>query len=444
MTARTFSVAALLCLACAGGDPPGPDGGGPNDETPIVDRPWSGTYNCSQERGLTDHSPLSWQLIPPALVPGAKRAQLARIESTGSNPFMQSVPELLLSSFDVGGSFGPPTKVPLASPQEAGGLAGAPRGEGVALVWVDGTKLRFAAFDGAGQTVVPAKDVADGLDRLSAPMLAAGPDGAFGLVYAPPAGDAREVRFAVLDAMGGVRLAPRALTPNPGATFTHPAPAITASAAGYGMAWRDPEGPAGGIDFASADLAGAQVVARHRISAPTAPGVVAGGLAGFEPPTTALLATGGGYLAAWTETQPGRGDSGASSVVRLARLDGNGVRQGPAVAMRAPTKDIDEVEPTLLPYEGTVAVLWGRGSHIYICGGCVPDHSIELVLVDPDDLSPESGVISLRNGGDPRGGGLLRRRVAVQNHSLLITYLLNFHVHATPGSAAFKCEMHVP
>src|SRR6185436_17309779 len=137
-------------------------------------------------------------------------------------------------------------------------------------------------------------------------------------------------------------------------TFTHPAPAITASAAGYGMAWRDPESPAGVIDYASADPAGAQVVARHRISAPTAAGVVAGGVANFEPPTTALLATRSGYLAAWTETLPGRGDSGASAVVRLARLDGAGVRQGPAVAMRAPTKDIDEVEPTLLPYQDTV------------------------------------------------------------------------------------------
>jgi len=30
------------------------------------------------------------------------------------------------------------------------------------------------------------------------------------------------------------------------------------------------------------------------------------------------------------------------------------------------------------------------------------------------------------------------------NHTLLITYLLNFHVHATPGSAAFRCEMQIP
>ena len=86
------------------------------------------------------------------------------------------------------------------------------------------------------------------------------------------------------------------------------------------------------------------------------------------------------------------------------------------------------------------AVLWGRGSHIYVCGGCVPDHGIELLLVDPATLAPVSNAISLTNGGDPRGGGLLRRRVAALGDSLLTTYLLTFHVHATPGSALFTCS----
>jgi hypothetical protein len=126
-------------------------------------------------------------------------------------------------------------------------------------------------------------------------------------------------------------------------------------------------------------------------------------------------------------------------VVRLARLDAAGVRQGAPAALRAATPDIDEVEPTLVPFGDAVAVLWGRGNHIYICGGCVPDNSIELLLVDPTTLTPVSNQLSLTNGGDPKAGGLLRRRVAVLDQTLLATYLLNFHVHATPGSAAFRC-----
>jgi hypothetical protein len=448
MPVRTFSLAALLCLAaCTGSEGPSPDGGpggaggGSGDDTPITQRPSRGTYQCTQQRGRTDHTPRSWQINPPALVTTSKGAFLARIESMGSMPFNQPPPELLLSSFDVAGTFGPPTTLPLANRDEAGGLAAAPRGDGFALVWIDGSKLRFAAFDPSGQNVVPAKDVLDGIDRLATPMLAAGPDGGFGLVWAPTNDTRmgqREVRFAVLDGMGTIRKAPRSLTPKPGSTFTHPAPAITASASGYAMAWRDPGSELGGIDFETADAGGAPLIARHRVSAAN-PGAVAGGLSGFEPPTTALLATGGGYLVAWAEEKIGLGDSGASSVVRLARLDSAGVRQGTPAVLRAATKDIDEVEPTLVPFGDAVAVFWGRGGHIYICGGCVPDNSIELVLVDPATLTPVSNVLSLGNGGDPRGGGLLRRRVAVLGESLLTTYLLHFHVHATPGSAAFKC-----
>jgi len=107
--------------------------------------------------------------------------------------------------------------------------------------------------------------------------------------------------------------------------------------------------------------------------------------------------------------------------------------------MRPFQADVDEVEPSLVPFGDAVAVLWARGSHIYICGGCVPDHGIDLLLVDPATLTPLSNVVSLTNGGDPRGGGLLRHRAAVVGSSLLVPYLLTFHVYASLGSAAFDC-----
>jgi hypothetical protein len=439
MTSRILALVALASLvACdSGSEPPG----GGADETPITQRTSRGTYQCTQERGRTDHTPRSWDINAPALATTSKGAFLVRTESMGSGPFMQPPPDLLLSSFDVPGTFGPASKLPLIDPESAGGLAAAPRGDGFAVVWVDGGKLRFAAFDASGQEVVAPRDVLDGFDRLANPMLTAGPEG-LGLVYAALVGaentGIREVRFALLDSMGAVHSPPRALS-RPGDTFTHPAPAITASATGFAMAWRDPASKTGGIDFAAVDVNGVEVVARRRISPATAPGVVAGGLAGFEPPTTALLSIGDGYLAAWAETQRGAGDSGASSVVKVVRLDGAGRGQGAPVAMRAATKDIDEVEPTLVRFGDAVAVLWGRGSHIYICGGCQPDNSIDLVLIDPATLTPVSNQLSLTNGGDPRAGGLLRRRVVRLGESLLTTYLLNFHVHATPGSAAFRC-----
>jgi hypothetical protein len=113
---------------------------------------------------------------------------------------------------------------------------------------------------------------------------------------------------------------------------------------------------------------------------------------------------------------------------------------GAPAALRAPTDSIDEAEPTLVRFGDAVAVLWARGSHIYLCGGCVPDHRVDLLLIDPAGLTPLSEVVSITNGGGTQAGGVLRRQVAVLGKSLLMAYRLQFHVHNTPGSATFECD----
>src|SRR6185436_19601793 len=109
--------------------------------------------------------------------------------------------------------------------------------------------------------------------------------------------------------MGALRAAPRVLTA-PGTGFASPAAVIAATATGYAMLWRDPASMSGGIDFTSAGPGGAELVARHRVSAPVGPGLVVGGVGGFESPRNALLPSGGGFLAAWTEAR--RGDFGGA------------------------------------------------------------------------------------------------------------------------------------
>jgi hypothetical protein len=158
-----------------------------------------------------------------------------------------------------------------------------------------------------------------------------------------------------------------------------------------------------------------------------------GGSSFFDTAGIALLSTGGGYLAAWPEVALGQK---GSSVVRVVRLDGQGARLGPATAMRAPAPGFDEVEPSLLAFGDAVAVLWGRGTHIDICGGCVPDHRIDLVLIDPLTLDPLSDVATVT----AKAGGLLSRRAAVLGADLLTTYLDTFHTSTTAGSAVFTCQ----
>jgi hypothetical protein len=442
----------LVFLGCGGSEPAGPDpdgglapdgGGGAPGGGPITERPSRDSYRCQVERDRTDHTPRTWRNTPPALVKTTGGAAfLVRMEANAPMPILAPPGDLLVSTFDAAGTFGAPVTVPIARPEGLGGFAAAPRGDGFAAVWVEGGSIRFAAFDASGQlTPSGVKEVATAVDQLGNPSLAAGPDGGFGLVYAPePSVGSREVRLVVLDGDGKVRMAPRLLTAQPGTAYAHPAPSIVASSTGYAMIWRDPAAPGGGIDFAAASATGAETIARHRISADSAPGIIVGGSSGFDAPTTALVAAAGGFVAGWVEVRQGvsNGTSGAASMVRLARLDASGTRQGLPAPLRSFTSDVDEVEPALIPYGDAIAVLWGRGHHIYICGGCVPDHGVDLLLIDPATLAPVSNIVTLPNGG-PTAGGLLRRRTVVLGPSLVFSYLLTFHVHATAGSAAFTC-----
>jgi hypothetical protein len=442
------------------GDGPGREGGAIPNEESILGRPSRGTYRCQIQRGHTDHSPRNWGFVTPALVAAGGAAYLARVEGMTQSFFNPSDGKLLLSSLAGDGTFGPPVALSAVVPADVGSIAAAPAGEGFALVWVNGTRLRFAAFDSGGQPTTEPRDVLGDPKGLIEPAIATGPDGGFGVAYAvQTAGNGRQVRFTVLDRDGTPRLPPRPLSTAPGLPFLNPGTAVAASRDGYAIIWRDPAAKTADLQFAAADASGKEMTAAHPIWTGPDPGVQQPG-AGFfyEQVDTALIRAGDGYVAAWTENHPSPtledtiANRGAYSVVRLARLDGSGALVGRPLALRAPAESFDEVEPTLMPYGEAIAVLWSRGSHIYVCGGCVPDDRIDFVLVDPATLTPLSEVVSITNGG-PLGlrpidagsggnvsGGLLRHRAAVLGDSVLLTYLITFHTSTKPGSALIRCQ----
>jgi hypothetical protein len=358
-------------------------------------------------------------------------------------PLFPTHPELVVSTFAVDGTFGASTVVP-STPSDLGNVAAAPRGEGVAAIFVEGTTLRFAAFDASGAMTIAPKTVVTGVDAYATQVqVAAGPDGGFGVVFVMPTpGNGREIRFATLTADGDVRGSPRVLNgAGPTVPFLYGEVAIVADAGGYAMIWRDPLDARGGVDFARADAAGAEVVARRRVSVSRAPRKDVG-----ASPT--LLAVSGGYLAAWVESnlgaeQNGVVSRGASSEVRIVRLDQDGVASEAPSPLRAAEDDVDEVEPALVKVGDAVAVAWGRGAHIYICGGCVPDHRIDLMPIDPADLTPLGDVVTITNGAASptvKAGGLLNKRLVGLGDTILAAYQLQFHTMSKPGSATYRCS----
>jgi hypothetical protein len=437
-----LACAVPAALGC--GDPPG----GGETATPITERALPGgrpAYTCRVGRDRADHSPRQWPGRQALVTTSGGTTFMARLEAMApdpSNPLFPGVPRLVVSTFAADGSFGPSINVSTAAPETLGGLAVAPVGGGFALVWVEGATLKLSTFGGQGARLTDPRTVTlPGMGRDADPRLAIGADGGLGVIYEVPTDNQpTELRLAVLDPGGAVRGTPRRLGTAP-AAYADPAPTIVAAPDGYAVIWRGASSTGGRIQFARADLQGAENLAPRPVSPPVAAGVMVGGTAGFEPTTTALLPVEGGFLAAWTETRFSPSEmSNAWAIVRVARLSPDGVVQGAAPALRAAAADVDEVEPSLVRFGDAVAVLWGRGSHIYICGGCIPDHRIDLLLIDPRTLDPLSNVVSLTNGGGARDGGLLRRAVTASGSSLLTSFELTFHVHATPGSATFVCD----
>jgi len=412
---------------------------GSADEEPILDRPSLDTYACAIERPRTDHSPLYWGYGGHAMITTTGGTALfARFESMAVDPFNPSPSHFVVSAITRAGTFG--ASVEIASSDMGTSPVLARRGDGAALLWIDGNALRFAGLDATGQTAIAPKTIAGvTLDTFSRPAIAASASGGFGVVYGLEGTQPkRELWFVALDASGAAVGAPRRLAVTTD-DYVDPAPVIVPAGAGFAVAWRDRQETRGQIYFAQLDAAGAETSAAHVISVTDEDDVDAAGATGFDRATIALLEIAGGFIAAWPEIHEDA-ESGAFSLIRLAKLDASGQPQGTPVALRAGVEEVDEVEPTLVRYaDDAVGVLWSSGSHIYTCGGCVPDHRIDFVLLDPVSLSRLSDVLSVNNGGGRSAGGLLRRDVAVMGDGILTTFDQTFHTSSKPSSATFAC-----
>lgn len=434
------------------------DNPGPGDrQEPILTRPSLDTYTCAVQRDRTDHPPRQWLRAQGLAAAGASAAFVARVESQlGTNPLSPIIPtppQLVVSTLDLDGTVGPPLALPGLGGAETTAVAMAPRDDGAALFWSTETTLNFAAFSSAGTVTVPAKTLAVGaIDPFGTLAVAAGTDGGFGVLFFGQSASTgspvtRRLTFVGLDASGQPRGASRSvieLSSQYGGSMESIA---AAPDGGYAIILREPRGTRGQMSFVKVSSDGSELSAPLEISVmDTQGGDVAAGTF-FEEGKSVLLALEGGYLASWVESRQGQNDSpvppygsGGWAMVKVVKLDQAGQRQGEPAPLRAWTDSVDEVEPTLVRFGDAVAVLWGRGQHIYACGGCVPDHRIDMVLLDPATLAPLSAVATITNGGGLGAGGLLGKQSLVRGNAILTTFRTTFHTYATAASAVFTCD----
>ncbi len=400
---------------------------------PILERTPDLRFNCSVTRTATDHAPRVWgRGAHPLVTTAGGTVFLARNEATPSSPFEPAPFALRISTFRVDGTIGSAIDV-LQNTDLVGSLAAAPAGDGLLLAWSDDTihtAIRNASGDAVAQPRALAGTTTDSLTR---PVLA--PLGSnFGMAFSAPGnGGGRPVRFARLDATAGLEGDVLNLGQF-GSEGDEPAPAVAARADRWGILWQESGNSRGHVFFVAVDAAGTVVVPRKQVSSTDEDGAITTS-GSFGTVRQALVATESGWIAAWTEVRTGVDfQSGASAIIRVARLDADGVPLDEA-PVRVAVVDVDEVEPVLVPFQGAVGLFWSSGQHIYICGGCRPDHRVDFVLMDPVTLAPVSEVQSI----PPTTGGLLGLSPTVAGDDLLLTFEIGFHVSQDPGSAALRC-----
>lgn len=434
---RSFALCALavsfLAVACSSSSDSPPD-----EDDAILSRASLGTHTCSVERPHTRYTPTQNSIAGPSLaVTAAGKAFIARIDSPFPYPEPVDPPALFVAPIGADGAMGPRVKPDDRSPDMWGSPTIARYGDGLAIAWSDEERLRVAALGPDGAVVKAPVNLSGVTLRneiiQSGVLLAQGKDGRLGLAYTTEDDTAtnNELRFVVLDDAFTPAAAPRTIGKVPKG---YPVGAeLLAAGDGYAFVWTGMTGEDQAVYFATTDAGGAEETPARRLSAEGRKVISYG----FESLMLALVETPSGFAAAWVEY------SERSTAVRVAKLASDGTPVGNPVVIRRSEDAADEVEPSLALLGDALAILWARGSHIFECGGCVPDHRIDLLLVDPETLDPLSDVVSVeRTALGPQyqpSGGLLSRASVVLGSKILAVYHQQYHTTADLASATFAC-----
>jgi hypothetical protein len=165
-----------------------------------------------------------------------------------------------------------------------------------------------------------------------------------------------------------------------------------------------------------------------------------------------LARVGDGYVAALSESvtrgDPSTGDSAPDgpwwhpddwsmeSTILLQRLDASGATVGPLERVQASVPHLENVGPALAALGDDVALTWSSGRVIYVCGGCMRDDELRVVVLRADDLLPVSAVVAIPPDGVH---GSFQARLTIAGTSLGMIYSQDYHATSRLGVATGAC-----
>jgi hypothetical protein len=412
---RTSGFVLISLVACGGSSGSEPPEGGP----PILDRPPRLGHECS----ITDEPAIvadSQQQAGIALA----RTEAGYLAARGTYDPETFEPQIALSEL----RFDPVELAPPHVEMSGAGYYARPalvvRDGTVGLSWIDdaanlgGQELRFAVLDGVGELVAGPVSVhgADDEVMIRTHALAATADG-FALLW----GDDSELRFRAFDGSG----APA------GARVTVAGGQISSAylvrrSDGFAAVWIEESG----VHLALLDDRGAPRTERDVLAEP-----------GRDETFLAdpfVVAVGDELVVTWTEghRSPDYEDpDGGHAVVRLARVSGDGELIGAVERLQAAEDGIVSAVSSLLPMDGALAIAWSRETYIAICGGCMSDATIRLILLDPVDLVPVSEAVELVGPSGLRSTPM----VAAEDGDVAFFMTVDYHALADLAAAKIRC-----
>jgi hypothetical protein len=421
-----------------GGTPPEAGAGGtggaggsvPIDPSiPLLERTPRSTYTCTLSSPAAKLNLNPWAGGVPLTAAGT--SYLAWVDGTDSS-------RVAWSTLGHDGTLGTATPVYSVTNGSAFQLAAAAGSDRFTLAWSEtgNTDQRIALTQvGSGGNVLTAHHFAPGntgantTNEQRGPRVVASGTG-YGLLWTETTRSTTStedattrLRFALLDAASAVAGSAKTLIDGPKAIDTHD---LIATANGFAAIYSSFSESTGWVtQYRALDAQGANVGSVIDLS--TGAPREGGG---------ALLARGSDVLVAWSEWSASTQDS-ESAVIHVARFDATGQRAGDTYVVQASTNDQQNLGPRWVDMGSHVGLVWGQGTVIYICAGCVPDDHLRFVVLDGADLTPASAVIDMAS--PVIKGGLTQASTVLNGDALLVLSSITYHTSAEAAAATIAC-----
>lgn len=304
-------------------------------------------------------------------------------------------------------------------------------GADVVVIWTamgDGERLMFARAN-AELELIEGPTAIDGTESPNASVASAisTPDG-IALLYGGLVGTEMELRLVMLGDDGAPTNAPVVIT-NLGESYGATANVVLTQDGGLAVTYA-----AGTLEssvyFVVLDADGTKRFEPRRISRQASD--TSSSRLSFTPRTN-LVAVGDSFLVAYMEENLDYVTSTGHVLVRVAVVDAEG--NAALHALQAPVEGREDMYPTFVSFEDRVGIAWTSGSIIWICGGCIGDHDMHFVLLDPETLVPTSEVVTHLH----MTNGMITPLLANSGEDIATAANLDFHASTLGATGAMRC-----